>query len=72
MRVWNADTLNAIRVLTGHKDYVYAVAVSPDGNQIASGGFDGEVRVSKMADGVLVKAFGASPGLKLPEEPKKK
>ena len=42
-------------------DWVYAVAISPDGNMVAGGSYNGEVRVWKT-DGTLVKAFNASPG----------
>lgn len=64
VKVWNADTLAAVRTLSGMTDHVYAVAVSPDGNLVAAGAFNGEVRVWKLADGTLVKTFLASPGLK--------
>ena len=30
--IWNADSGAAVRTLTGHTDYVYAVAISPDGD----------------------------------------
>jgi hypothetical protein len=65
VRVWNADTLAAQRSLGGFTDHVFAAAVSPDGELVAGGAFDGEVRVWKLADGALVKAFNASPGLKV-------
>jgi WD40 repeat protein len=55
--------------LSGHTDYVYAVAVSPDGSQIASGSFNGEVRIWKTADGSLVKTINASPGLQVAASP---
>jgi WD40 repeat protein len=61
-RVWNADTGAAVRTLPAHADQVFAVAVSPDGNLVASGSYDGEVKISKLADGALAKAFNASPG----------
>jgi WD40 repeat protein len=66
VRVWNADSLAAVRTLGGNTDYVFAVAASPDGTRVASGAFNGEVKVWKVADGSLVKSFNASPGLQDP------
>ncbi len=65
VRVWNSENLGAMRTLAGFADHVFAVAVSPDGNLVAGGAFDGEVRVYKLTDGALVKSFNASPGLKV-------
>lgn len=62
VRIWNADTLATVRALSGHTDWVYAIAFSPDGNLLASGSWNGEVKVWKVADGTLVKAFTGSPG----------
>ncbi len=56
----------AVRTLSGHTDWVYALALSPDGNLVASGSWNGEVRVWKLADGSVVKAFNASPGYQAP------
>lgn len=61
VRVWS-DKGDA-KTLSGHTDWVYALALSPDGNLVASGTWNGEVKVWKVADGSLVKAFNASPGL---------
>jgi hypothetical protein len=63
VRTWNADSMAAAKNLTGHADHVFAIAVSPSGQLIASGSFNGEVRIWKTDDGSLVKAFNASPGL---------
>jgi mono/diheme cytochrome c family protein len=65
VRVWNQESLANVRTLTGFTDHVFAVAASPDGELVAGGAFNGEVRVWKLADGVLVKSFNASPGLKV-------
>jgi WD40 repeat protein/mono/diheme cytochrome c family protein len=70
VKLWNAESLAAVRTLTGLTDYVYAVAASPDGGLVAAGSFNGEVRVWKHDDGVLVKSFNASPGLKTADAPK--
>lgn len=64
VKVWNAENLTAVRTLSGFTDHVYATAVSPDGNFVAAGAFNGEVRVWKLDDGSAVKTFNASPGLK--------
>lgn len=71
VRIWNQETLAAGKSMGGFTDHVYAVAASPDGSLVAGGAFNGEVRVFKVADGVLVKAFNASPGMKPPMPPKK-
>jgi WD40 repeat protein len=60
--LWNPQTGQALKTLTGQTDWVYAVAISPDGTQVAAGSWNGEVRVWKVADGKEVKAFNASPG----------
>jgi glucose/arabinose dehydrogenase len=62
VRLWNENG-QVVRTLSGHTDWVYALAFSPDGNLIASGGYNGEVKVWKVADGTMVKAFNGSPGL---------
>ena len=62
VRLWNPTKGNALKTLTGLTDYVYDVALSPDGKRVAAGGWSGEVRVWDTASGNLVKAFNASPG----------
>src|SRR5262249_39187449 len=44
-RVWEADPQASLPVLRGHKKSVYPVAYSPDGQWIASGSWDGTVRL---------------------------
>jgi WD40 repeat protein len=61
IRLWTPDNLQN-RPLTGHSDWVYALALSPDGALAASGAWNGEVRIWKIDDASLVKAFQASPG----------
>jgi WD40 repeat protein len=36
---------NTLATMTGHTDWVYAVAASPNGERIASGGGDGSIRI---------------------------
>jgi len=75
VKVWNPETGAALKTLTGLTDHVFAAAISPDGKQVAAGGYDGEVRVWNVADGMVAKGFNASPGYVPPVpvvEPKKK
>ena len=74
VRLWNPVAGTAIKTLTGLTDYVYAVAISPDGQLVAGGAATGEVRVWKTSDGMLVSSFNATPGFVAPakvETPKK-
>jgi len=64
VRVFDPATGAQVRSLTGHGDYVYSLAVARDGKTLASGGWDGEVRLWNYADGKPAGLFLAAPGLK--------
>jgi WD40 repeat protein len=76
VKVWNSETGANTATLTGLNDHVFAAAISPDGKQVAAGGYDGEVKVWTIPDGKVGKSFNASPGYVPPTppmpEPKKK
>ncbi len=40
-RLWDADTGACLKVFTHHKKPIYAIAFSPDGRWLATGGGDG-------------------------------
>ena len=66
VKLWNPLAGTALKTLTGHTDWVYAVAISPDGQLVAGGAWNGEVRVWKVADGKEAAMFNASPGYVAP------
>ena len=49
-------------VFSGHADFVYALAYHEPTGRLASGSFDGEVRVWNVVEQNLVTAFTAAPG----------
>ena len=55
-----------VRSLAGHKDWVYCLDVNEPTKRIATGSFDGEVRVWKLEDGGAVSTFKAAPGMQPP------
>lgn len=62
VRILNGNSIKT--TLSGHNDWVYAVALSKDGKTIASGSWDGEVRLWSFGDGKPQKTILAAPGLK--------
>ena len=51
------------RVLTGHKGYVYAVAVLPDGRRALSGGRDATMRLWDLQTGAELRRFAVRRGV---------
>jgi mono/diheme cytochrome c family protein len=45
----------------GHEAGIYAVAFSPDSSKLATGGFDGKVRIYNTSDCSLIRAFVPAP-----------
>ncbi|NEP44272.1 MAG: hypothetical protein F6K35_35635, partial [Okeania sp. SIO2H7] len=45
--------------LSGHKGWVYAVAISPDGKTMASSGYDGTIKIWNFSNGQLLNTIDA-------------
>lgn len=56
-RIYNTNDAKVVHELAGHSAGVFAVAFRPDGKQVATGGFDGKVRLFDVETGMLVKEF---------------
>jgi mono/diheme cytochrome c family protein len=55
----------------GHADYVFSLAVHPGTKRLATGGFDGEVKLWNLDDAKEVASFRAAPGLTVASAEKK-
>ena len=56
------DKKELVRTFSGHNDWVYTLAIDEKSKRLASGGYDGEVRVWNIDDGRALTAFIAAPG----------
>jgi WD40 repeat protein len=45
VKLWDAESRDCLRTLSGHGDMVFSVAWSPDGRRLASGSDDGTVKL---------------------------
>jgi WD40 repeat protein len=60
VQLWNGEVSGRIREMNDAQDWVYAVALSPDGKRIAAGAGDGKLYLWSAADGKLQRAVSMS------------
>jgi len=70
IRVVDPAKGEVLRTLQGQNDWVYTFAISPDGKSLATGSWDGEVRLWNLADGKPEKTIIAAPGFKGAVQPR--
>jgi len=56
-RIYSTEDGKLLHELPGHARGVFAVSFSPDGKHVATGGFEGKVRVFDVETGALSKEF---------------
>jgi WD40 repeat protein len=56
-RVYLAEGFKRLSMCQGNRGGVYAIAFSPDGKQLYTAGFDGQVRIFGTEKGKLIKSF---------------
>lgn len=55
VRVWNVQDGTPVQTLVGHSDSLYALALSPDGTLLATGGYDQQIVVWDLAQGTPIR-----------------
>jgi WD40 repeat protein len=59
IRLWSAADGKPVREFTGHENYVFSLAVAPDGKTFVSGDLFGKANQWDLASGELVRTFDA-------------
>ena len=57
VKIWDALSGQLVNTLTGHHDWVYSVAFSPDNSKIVSGSHDNTVKIWDVLSGQLVNTL---------------
>jgi WD40 repeat protein len=68
IRQHNIDKKDLVRTFSGHNDWVYSLAIDTKSRRLASGSYDGEVRVWNLEEGRALTAFIAAPGYRATQE----
>jgi WD40 repeat protein len=56
-RIYSTDDAKLLHELPGHARGVFAASFSPDGTRVATGGFDGKIRIFNVESGTLEREF---------------
>lgn len=61
-RAHNVGDGKALKSYDGHTDWIYSVTVHPDSGAIATGAYDGEIRIWSIEEGKTTVQWTAAPG----------
>jgi WD40 repeat protein len=56
------EAWSLVRTLSGHSDWVYSVAYSPDGRRLVSGAHDNTIKIWDAETGALIRTFSGHNG----------
>ena len=62
VKQWNVAEKRVVRTFTGHRDMIYALALSPDGRTLATGSYDQKIKLWNVADGTERKTLSGHNG----------
>ncbi|KAI3907640.1 hypothetical protein MKW98_016284, partial [Papaver atlanticum] len=60
IKLWDVELRRVIYIFDGHREPIYSVAFSPNGEYLASGSLDRSLHIWLMKDGSLVKTYNGS------------
>ncbi|CAK9139464.1 unnamed protein product [Ilex paraguariensis] len=63
IKLWDAELGSIVHSLTGHRDSVYSVAFSPNGEYLASGSLDKCMHIWSVKEAKIVKTYKGSGGI---------
>src|SRR5882724_63792 len=62
MRQWRVADGELLRIFSGHKDAIYAMALSPDGKMLATGSYDQKIKLWDIVTGKEIKTLSGHNG----------
>ncbi|XP_044470021.1 WD40 repeat-containing protein HOS15 isoform X1 [Mangifera indica] len=63
VKLWDVELGKLLYSLNGHRDPVYSVAFSPNGEYLASGSLDKSMHIWSLKEGKIVKTFSGQGGI---------
>ncbi|XP_006581249.1 WD40 repeat-containing protein HOS15-like isoform X1 [Glycine soja] len=63
IKLWDVELGNVLYSLNGHRDPVYSVAFSPNGEYLASGSMDRYLHIWSVKEGKIVKTYTGKGGI---------